>query len=288
MTGPLRHPVLQWLLYGHLWLACAVAAQIAWTGLFLSDAPLLGRYALAAALGTFAGYGTMRLARSRGPERTHYPDLVWYHARRRSITVLVAVATITAFILLRPVWPVAWRWLVPVLVLTFFYVTPFTSAGGRGIGLRSIPLMKALLISLIWVVVTVAVPMRLDSVGRSTFTLIAYACMRLPLVLALCILFDIRDLANDEPALRTWPQVLGVRGAKTVAALLLLCSLGFETLFLRGLEQATAAWLLLIGYAYALVLVFRARPERDSIYYALLVDGMLVLLPLLVWLGTLA
>ncbi|MFT3884993.1 MAG: hypothetical protein QM724_06040 [Flavobacteriales bacterium] len=278
---------MRWLLYGHIWLACAVAAQIAWTDLFLLDAPLLWRYALAAALGTFAGYGTMRLARSRGPEHARYPNLVWYHTNRSLLTALVAVATVAACVLLWPVWPLAWRWLLPAMLFAFFYVTPFTARNGRGIGLRSIPLVKALLISIIWVVITVAVPMRLDHMEHPTFTVVAYACMRLPLVLALCILFDVRDLDTDEPALRTWPQVLGLRGAKVVAMLLLLISLAFETFFLRGSERYAAAWLLLPGYLFALGLVLRARPERDPVYYALFVDGVLVLLPLLVGLGLL-
>lgn len=285
MTGPLRHPVLRWLLYGHLWLACAVAAQVCWTGFFLPGEAPLWRYALAAALGTFAGYGTMRLARSRGPERVHYPNLAWYHRNRTLLTALVAAATLAAFILLWPLWPTTWTWLVPAMVLAFFYVTPFTTRSGRSVGLRSIPLLKALLISALWVVVTVAVPLRWEDPGTGTLTIVAYACMRLPLLLALCIVFDIRDLAGDEPALRTWPQVLGVRGAKVVALLLLLCSAAFETIFLRNLHADRSAGLMLIGYVCAVVLVIRARPERDPIYYALLVDGLLILIPLLVRLG---
>ena len=42
-----------------------------------------------------------------------------------------------------------------------------------------------------------------------------------------------------------------------------------------------------MGYAVALVLTVRARPVRDAVYYALYVDGMLILIPLCVWLGTL-
>lgn len=287
MTGPIRHPALCWLIYGHLWLALAVAAQTLWTGLFLHEGTPVGRYALAAALGAYAAYGVMRLARARGPEHVRYPNLQWYHRNRRLLTVLVGIAGVAAFVLLWPLWPMAWPWLVPAIVLAFFYVTPFTTADGTGIGLRSIPFVKAFLIAVLWAVVTVAVPVRLDPYGHSDLTVAAMACMRVPLILALAITFDIRDQASDAPALRTVPLVFGIRGAKAIALLLLACSALFELIFLQRLGYVEGKWLLLIGYAYATVLVVRARPVRDPIYYALLVDGAMVAIPLCAWVATL-
>ncbi len=286
MTGPVKNPLLQWLIYGHLWLALAIVAQIQWTGLFLHEAPDLWRYTIAAALGTFAGYSTMRLARVGGPEVARYPNLSWYRAHRVLITVLVAVAVVAAFILMWPLWFILWRWLLPVMVMAFFYVTPFTAASGRSFGLRSIPFLKVLLIPVLWVIVVVAIPMRLDIAGHSPTTIAAFACMRVPLILALAILFDIRDSATDDPALRTVPLVFGLRGAKAIALFLLLCSALFEVVFLRGLDYVTASWTILIGYALAVLLVVRAKPVRDPIYYALYVDGIMIVIPLCVWIGT--
>lgn len=285
MVGPIRHSALRWLIYGHLWLALAVAAQTLWTGLFLHEGTPVARYALAAALGAFTAYGVMRLARSRGPEHVLYPNLQWYHRNRVLLTLLVGGAGVVAFVLLWPLWPLAWKWLVPAIVLAFFYITPFTTAGGHGIGLRSIPFLKAFLIAVLWAVVTVAVPLHLDPAGLSSFTIAATAAMRVPLILALAITFDIRDQANDDPGLRTVPLVFGTRGAKAIALFLLACSAAFEALFLRGIGYGTAAWPMLLGYGYAAVLVVRARPVRDPIYYAFLVDGAMVLIPLLVWIG---
>lgn len=284
MTGALKHPLLQWLIYGHVWLAFAVASQIAWTGFFLQEAPV-PRYAIAAALGLFAGYGVMRLARSRSPERDLFPNLIWYHRNRTAITVLVGASALAAFILMWPFWPIAWRWLLPVMVLAFFYVTPFTSSSGRSIGLRSIPLLKAFLIAVLWSLVTVAVPMRLDSAHHGTFTIAANACMRLPLFLGLVIAFDIRDHGADEPSLRTLPMVFGIRGAKMISVVLLAFSALFSWVFLHRLEYPLSASAVLLGYAYAVVLVLRAKPVRDPIYFALLVDGAMILIPLLVWIG---
>lgn len=282
----IRNPILQWLIYGHLWLAFAVVAQIQWTGLFLHEAPDLWRYSIAAALGTFAGYATMRLARVRGPEVERYPNLSWYRTNRVLITVLVGLSAIAAFVMMWPLWSILWKWLVPVMALAFFYVTPFTSASGRSVGLRSIPFLKVLLIPVLWVVVVVAIPIRLDLEAHSSLTIATFACMRIPLILALAIAFDIRDTATDDPALRTVPLVFGLRGAKSIALFLLICSALFEVIFLRGLGYLAASWTILFGYVLAAFLIVRAKPVRDPIYYALYIDGVMVLIPLCVWIGT--
>lgn len=282
---PLR-PAWQWLVYGHLWLAVCAAAQVGWTGLFMTDAPGLWRYMLSVPLGTFAGYCIMRLARANSPEHVHYANLTWYSQRRKAITVLVAMAAVVAFVLMWPLFPGLWQWLLPVGLLAFFYVTPFSDRKGNAIGLRSIPFAKTWLISALWVVVTVAVPLRLDEQEHSTALLLGMACMRLPLVLSLSITFDIRDLHNDPPSLRTMPQLLGVRGAKVLAIFLLCASAALESLFLRVLDYASAVPMMLVAYVCAFVLIARAKPVRDPIYYAVLIDGVMVLIPLCVWIGT--
>lgn len=286
MTAPIRHPILQWLIYGHLWLALAVVAQIQWAGLFLHDAPDLWRYTAAAALGTFAGYAIMRLARVNGPEVERYPNLMWYRERRTLLTAMVVGAVAVAFVLMWPLWTALWRWLLPVMAIAFFYVTPFTSRSGRGFGLRSIPFLKVLMIPVIWVVVVAAVPMRLDAFDHALPAIVTFTIMRMPLILALSILFDIRDTATDDPALRTVPLVFGQRGAKAIATVLLLCSALFEVVFLSGLGYVVAGWTILFGYGTAMLLVARAKPVRDPIYYALFVDGIMILIPLCVWVGT--
>ncbi len=289
MPGEVKGPVLRWLIFGHLWVALAVAAQIFQTTLFLNEGSLARRYALAAFLGTFAAYGVTRLARLRSPETGQYVNLRWYRQHRGLMHVLVALAGAAAFLLMWPLWPHIWKVLVPVVLLTFFYVTPFTTAGGHGIGLRTVPFIKALLIAVVWSVVAVAVPLLLDPAGHGSFTITGLTCMRVPLILALAILFDVRDMHTDDRALRTVPLVLGVKGAKAVVLFLLLCSAGLEVLFLHGLGYQFAHWAVVAGYGVAVVLALAAKPRRDPFYYAILVDGVMILVPLCtalgVWLG---
>ena len=285
MKGEVRDPLMQWLIFGHVWVAIAVAAQILWTTLFLHEGTLARRYALAAFLGSFTAYGVMRLARIEGPEGKEYANLMWYRSNKMLMNVLVGLCGIAAVLLLWPLWPKIWRMMLPAVVLSFFYVTPFTSSKGVGIGLRMVPFLKAVLIAVLWAIVTVAIPLQLDPVGFTRFNIIALTCMRVPLILALAILFDVRDQASDDPALRTVPIVFGTRGAKGIALFFLLCSAVFEFIFLRGLGYVTASWVILIGYAFGVVLAVRAQPVRDAFYYAILVDGVMIVIPLCVWVG---
>jgi len=101
----------------------------------------------------------------------------------------------------------------------------------------------------------------------------------------LAIIFDIRDLGNDAPGLRTVPIVFGVKGAKALSVLLLLISAAFEWIFLQGLGYNVASYTILAGYVVAMLLAIRANPGDKRLTFDLLVDGMMILIPVCVWVG---
>lgn len=279
----IRHPILRWLVYGHVWLAFAVAAQVWWTGLFLTEAPELWRWGVAAALGTFAAYGFMRWARtSHLPASEH---LAWFGERRGWMLGLTVVCILVAVVLC---WPPRWavlRWLLPAAALAVLYVSPFNGRDGLTIGLRRIPGLKVIFVGVVWALVVVAVPMEYDLVVRAPIDTLMMVCMRFPLFVGLTIAFDLRDLPYDPPVLRTLPQVMGRRGAKAIAAALLAFSALLEHVFLRGLDHDAAAWIVLLPYAVAIGLVTFASPKRGPLYYGIAIDGIMILIPLCVWSG---
>ncbi len=282
----IRNPILQWLVYGHVWLAICVAAQIWWTGLFIAEAPDLWRYNIAAALGTLAAYGLMRWVRSREPKLRASTHLSWFSERYGLMLGICVICCVVAAVLC---WPPRWsilRWLLPAGVLAFLYVSPFTASDGLTIGLRRLPMLKVFLIAIVWALAVVAVPLEYDLEGHSVAGIVMMVCMRIPLFMALAIPFDVRDLPCDPPALRTLPQMMGARGAKAIALLLLLCSALFEHIFLRSLGYSASAWIILLAYAIAALLIIYAAPGRGPFYFNIALDGMMVLIPLCVWIGT--
>jgi hypothetical protein len=285
MNRAIRHPLLQWLIYGHLWLGLGMAAQAWWLGLFMERTTASSRYTWALAFGTIAAYGLMRWVRSRDPRLVASAHLTWVRERRMAVLVVCALCCIVAGVLCWPPYGPMLRWLLPAGVLSFLYVSPLTAKDGQAIGLRGVPGMKLLMIAVVCVISTVAIPMSYDAVDHSALSIALMMCMRLPLFMAIAITFDIRDTLFDPPSLRTLPQVIGVRGARWVALLLLVLSAVFEHVFLRGLGHSIAAWTCLIGYAIAFVLVVIAKRENGPVFYGTLLDGILIIVPVSVWLG---
>ncbi len=282
----IRNPVMQWLVYGHVWLALCVAAQVWWTGLFMAGAPELWRYKLAAALGTVAGYGLMRWVRSREPKLRASAHLTWFSERYTLMLAICVACALGAAVLC---WPPRWtihRWLLLAGMVALLYVSPFTAKDGLTIGLRRVPGLKLFIIAIVWALVVVAVPMEFDPAGHSPMNIVLMVCMRLPLFLALAIAFDVRDLPHDPTALRTLPQLMGPGGAKALALVLLTGSALFEHVFLRSLDYQLSAWLVLVPYAITTVLIALANASRSTFYFDIALDGVMILIPLTVWIGT--
>lgn len=285
MGGTARHPLLQWLLYGHLWLALAAAVQVWYMGLFLHEAPNLDRYMPAVALGTFAAYGAMRWMRSRAPSLAGAEPMMWVKDRGPIFPGLLAASSVMAVVLLWPLLPRVLPWLLPAMLMAALYVSPFSAPNGIGIGLRNVPVVKFLVVAMVWTLVVVAGPMACDLADHSHISILFALCMRLPLFLSLAIAFDIRDAHSDHPGLRTLPQLFGVRGARITALFLLAVAGLYEHLFLRALGYHVASWTALVAYAFALFLIGRARSDSGAAYYGILLDGTLILIPLCAAIG---
>jgi 4-hydroxybenzoate polyprenyltransferase len=142
--------------------------------------------------------------------------------------------------------------------------------------MREIPLLKVFLIAGVWATVTVCLPaLALRQPLASTTGLLA---QRFCLVVALAIVFDIRDFSRDRAAsLRTFPTVLGVGGAKAVSLTFLAGSVAL------GLGRGSAPLVVLLPVAVAAVVVLLARETRGDYFFALVTDGVLLMQALTVF-----
>ncbi|MCC7503105.1 MAG: hypothetical protein IT229_11290, partial [Flavobacteriales bacterium] len=215
MDQGIRNPVLRILVYGHVWLALGAAAQTAWMQELLGiggwRAPVL------AFCGTIVGYTFMRWARMDHPELGTAPHLAWFRENRTPLLYFAlfclgcgtAIALPQALALFRILWP--------AVVITLFYVVPPGVVGGRTIGLRRVPLLKALLIAAAWSLVTIGLPMAIKGMDQVADRSGWHFAMQFTFFLSLAIAFDLRDRAIDPQGLRTIPQVLGSRIAKVLS-----------------------------------------------------------------------
>ena len=93
--------------------------------------------------------------------------------------------------------------------------------------LRSVAGLKIFIIGVVWSGVTVILPVLQD--GTITWDVGVICIQRVLFVLALMIPFEIRDMVFDNLALKTLPQIVGIKKAKIIGVtwLLLCCVLEF-------------------------------------------------------------
>lgn len=296
MADAIKSPALRALVYGHLWLALGAFAQVWWVGeRFLVKADL--RLAMLAGFATIAAYGSMRLVRMTDPAVQGSPMVQWFRA---NTPLMVGAALVCAALATWLAWPsrstvlhALWK---PGL-LAALYLLPVPLKRGRSIGLRNVPFLKAFVIATVWASVTTVLPGLTSSIDgeQAQDGLWWMFAVQFCFFLALAITFDVRDMPYDPPGLRTVPQVLGVRGAKFLAVLLLLpmcfllilmswVDLGLSRGEGSGMDLAYA--LPLLGVIVLGIAIVLAESDRPWWYFPVLLDGALLFIPLLSWVGS--
>ena len=270
-----RHPLgrlLDAVLYSSAWLAAAAAAQTAAT---LHQWPPIGiaGYRLLALV--FAATLLVYNLDAALPFKHYEPAgnsgrKAWQQRHRRGLLGLAGgAAGLAGYLFLVDGW---WRYLpllLPLAALALLYSWPLGRWGGRPRALREIPLLKGFLIASVWTTVTVGLPMLVlhQSVGAVRGLL----GQRFLLVLALTIVFDIRDYGRDRRAgTRTFPGVLGVAGARRLALALLAGSVAL------GLARGGAPLAVLLPALLSTSVVIAAQETRGDYFYALFTDGLLL------------
>ncbi|MFZ1686202.1 MAG: hypothetical protein WAU70_02200 [Flavobacteriales bacterium] len=282
VTG-IRNPVLRVLAYSHIWLALGAAAQVWLTSLAMVEDDQAMRVAAAILLLTIGGYTYMRTVRSRARGAELVPVLRWTSEHRTLLMIMGACCIAAGAALLWPFPHRAAQWCAFALMVSLPYVMPWR--GKRTIGLRYVPALKAILIAAVWSVVTVAVPLQYQTTAESDLVVGLSVLFRALFFLALAIAFDIRDLPYDRRSLWTVPQLIGARTARGFAILLVLISAIFELLRLLWLDLSNAVFPAVFAYLITIILLLCATQRRSPLFYALLLDGALILVPAAVWLG---
>lgn len=157
---------------------------------------------------------------------------------------------------------------IPFL-LVVFYATFLTN---KKKGLRDLPFVKIFIIALVWVVITGALPFL---VSGKTDDMMLILIDKFLFIIAITIPFDIRDLVYDKARQKTLPMIFGERGSKIIAVFCLLISLSIN-LWLGAQIELTIPF-----YVLTMALITFSTKNKQELYYAGLIDGLLVISPLL-------
>ncbi|OAB27684.1 hypothetical protein SAMN05444395_105166 [Flavobacterium fryxellicola] len=163
---------------------------------------------------------------------------------------------------------------VAFLSITLLYTLPFFPNKRNA---RNWAGVKIYIVALCWVGVTLGLP-----VLNAEIPIIAdfyLKCLqRFLLVFVLVLVFEIIDLANDDPHLKTVPQQIGVRRTKLLGLLLLLPFYLLE--FLKSnFDESQLVVNLLLVIMISLFLLF-ANEKRSKYYTSFWVESI----PLVWWL----
>lgn len=178
--------------------------------------------------------------------------------------ILLFVTGIASVLFFKPqasVW-----WLVAVAgVLTLWYLFPFF-----GKNFRSIPVIKVLVVGVIWSLMTVFLPVVRNQVPVDIFVILL-GVQRLLLVVVWLLPFEIRDLKTDNSQLKTIPQLVGVFYTKWLGWMLLVFIFCIEIYLATDIQTFVIAASI---YLLSGILVAGSSAERSPYYAAFWVEGI--------------
>ncbi|MDT3404466.1 hypothetical protein [Mucilaginibacter terrae] len=269
------------LLFSNVFMALCAVAQGLVTFHILGSQPSVPVLALlfASTLGLYNF--CILIIRPKKPESSPYLRVRWFfkhHSLMIGITIVCLLALIPLFFLLANQSKIL---LLCLAALSFGYGLPLFSNKGRKTGLRNVPGLKALLITLVWVLSCVLLPIfeakyTMHIAVSNTNTLIILA-KRFLFIAALTVPFDIRDLFQDQIAgLKTIPVAFGEKTAYIICQFLLAGHI-ILLLLLRNYRLTSDFFALSLVAILTGWLIFKSNWKRNEYYYFFYLDGVLIL-----------
>jgi 4-hydroxybenzoate polyprenyltransferase len=221
------------------------------------------------------------ISKPKQPEKSQYLRIRWFFSHYRLMVTFTIVSLLSLVPLFFLISTASKLLLIFLAILSFSYGLPLFTVGEQKFGLRNIPGLKLFMISLVWTMSCVLLPilesqaMRLTTVSmRDTTILIA---KRFLFIAALAIPFDIRDLFQDKQfGLKTIPVAWGEKNAYLFCQVLLAGYVVLLFLF-RNNGFNTDFWALTLSVILAGWLIFKSKWEKNEYYYFFYLDGVLIL-----------
>lgn len=167
-------------------------------------------------------------------------------------------------------------------IITFLYATPFFPKHlfiDKKKNLRGVSGLKIYIIALVWVGVTVFIPL-INVNFQINYDVIITALQRFLYVIVLMFPFEIRDMQFDNLKLSTIPQQMGIKNTKAIGLLLLVVFFFLE--FLKDdINTKRIVILIVVTFVTLLFLVF-SQEHRSKYYSSFWVEGIPILWLLLI------
>jgi hypothetical protein len=254
-------------IHGSIHVAVAVLCLVLMTNHMFGlpfNAPMAGF----AFFGTVFGYNFIKY---EGRFRAKLP-LSAFHKAVTVISVVSLLMGALCFFLLNT--KAQWTSLA-FAALSVLYAVPVSSRGN----LRSLAGIKIYIVALCWAGVTTLMPLLNAGVDLGQDAWLKF-CQRFLLTIILILIFEIIDLAEDNPSLKTVPQKIGVKNTRVLNIILLAIFYYLEFLKTHtDFNQLKVNVMLVLAVGLFTV---GATPERNKYYTLFWVESVPVF-----WLGLL-
>jgi 4-hydroxybenzoate polyprenyltransferase len=221
------------------------------------------------------------LSKPKHPEQSPYRRVRWFFEHYRlmvTFTIVSLLSLIPLFFLLSMESRIL---LIFLSILSFCYSLPIFTVGDHKFGLRNIPGLKPFLITLVWTMSCVLLPvlesqsLHLADVSMRDITILL--AKRFLLIGALTVPFDIRDLFQDRQfGLKTIAVAWGEKNAYLFCQVLLAGYIVLLFLF-RNNGFNIDFWALTLTAILMGWLIFKSKWEKNEYYYFFYLDGVLIL-----------
>jgi 4-hydroxybenzoate polyprenyltransferase len=274
-------PAFDALLFSNVFMALCAVAQGLVTFHIIGSKPVYPVLALlfTSTLGLYNF--CILVIRPKQPQKSPYLRVRWffkYHRLMVTITIACLLSLVPLFFLLANSSKLL---LVGLAALSFGYGLPLFTSRGRKTGLRNVPGLKAILITLVWTLSCVLLPI-LEAqdtlnIAVSASTTWIILVKRFLFIAALTVPFDIRDLFQDRIAgLKTFPVAFGEKKAYVFCQVLLAGHI-ILLLLLRNYRLTSDFYALTLVAVLTGWLIFKSNWKRNEYYYFFYLDGVLVL-----------
>ncbi|HVS91442.1 MAG TPA: hypothetical protein VHE59_05370 [Mucilaginibacter sp.] len=274
-------PAFDFLLFSNVFMALCAVVQGLLTFYLIGSKPV---YTVEGMLfvSTLAIYNfCILITKPPRPEQSPYRRVRWFFGHYRlmvTITIVSTLCIIPLFLLLSGESKIL---LIFLGIVSISYGLPLFAMGDRKFGLRNIPGLKLFLISLVWTMSIVLLPiLESQAVNQATVSMrdtTILVAKRFLLICALAIPFDIRDLFEDRQfGLKTIPVAWGEKNAYLICQVLLAGYILLLFLF-RYNGLSSDFWALTLSTVLAGWLIFRSKWEKNEYYYFFYLDGVLIL-----------
>jgi 4-hydroxybenzoate polyprenyltransferase len=272
----LRKP-FDFILFSNLFVSLCAAAMAMQTYLIIS-AEINTAYIAFTFFSTLFLYNLQRVVLSPMYTKASASERhVWIVGNKKTLTLFY---TLSAVGMAMCVFLIGTRLLfimVPLGIISVFYFLP-------GVRLRQLPAIKALMVSMVWAVVSVYTPLLLEEKAQINIELLCMFSERTLFVLSLCIVFNIRDIAHDKASeVRTIPSLYGIKTGKGAAIICIALSLLFTMILYRlGVYSMLNTIAIAISLLITVIGIVQCSEKSSEYFYLFGIDGMMLLQMLLV------